>query len=469
MKVLSLFDGMSCGQIALDQLGIPVETYYASEIDKYAIQVTQANYPNTIQVGDVTKVNPKDYMDVDLILAGSPCTGFSFAGKQLAFEDPQSKLFFDFIRILKAIKPKYFLLENVRMKKEFLDIISQEVSKCYPEIAFGIEPILINSSLLSAQSRQRYYWTNIPNIQQPEDRGIVLRDILEDDYESERDKSYCIDANYFKGASVEQYKKKSRRQLVNKPKQDKQFVSKEAIERYVQDKDSEFNDTYNKRTVKGDKSTTIRPNNNTANIWVNEKAIRETKPKQVGSIKDGGQGNRIYSQNGKSSTLSAQSGGTAGSGNTLVETKPKQVGMAADIKGHDILRRVYSPEGKSPTLNSMGGGNREPKVVTGGAFRGRAYDKDGKRMDRDGSSVANKTKQMLELRKDNKSNAITTVGKDSVAVNEDLTWRKLTPLECERLQTVPDNYTNHVSNTQRYKMLGNGWTVEVIKHILKNV
>ena len=355
------------------------------------------------------------------------------------------------------------------MKKEFLDIISQEVSKCYPEIAFGIEPILINSSLLSAQSRQRYYWTNIPNIQQPEDRGIVLRDILEDDYESERDKSYCIDANYFKGASVEQYKKKSRRQLVNKPKQDKQFVSKEAIERYVQDKDSEFNDTYNKRTVKGDKSTTIRPNNNTANIWVNEKAIRETKPKQVGSIKDGGQGNRIYSQNGKSSTLSAQSGGTAGSGNTLVETKPKQVGMAADIKGHDILRRVYSPEGKSPTLNSMGGGNREPKVVTGGAFRGRAYDKDGKRMDRDGSSVANKTKQMLELRKDNKSNAITTVGKDSVAVNEDLTWRKLTPLECERLQTVPDNYTNHVSNTQRYKMLGNGWTVEVIKHILKNV
>ncbi len=117
----------------------------------------------------------------------------------------------------------------------------------------------------------------------------------------------------------------------------------------------------------------------------------------------------------------------------------------------------------------MGGGNREPKVVTGGAFRGRAYDKDGKRMDRDGSSVANKTKQMLGLRKDYKSNAITTVGKDSVAVNEDLTWRKLTPLECERLQTVPDNYTEGVSNTQRYKMLGNGWTVEVIKHILGNM
>ena len=346
---------MSCGQIALDQLGIPVDTYYASEIDKYAIQVTQANYPNTVQVGDVTNLDPKDFADVDLIMGGSPCQGFSFAGKQLAFDDPRSALFFEFIRLLKDIKPKYFLLENVRMKKEFLDIISQEVSKCYPEIAFGIEPVLINSALVSAQSRQRYYWTNIPNIQQPEDRGIVLRDILEDDYESERDKSYCIDANYFKGASVEQYKKKSRRQLVN-------------------------------------------------------------KPKQVGSIKDGGQGNRIYSQDGKSSTLSAQSGGTAGSGNTLVETKPKQVGMAADIKGHDILRRVYSPEGKSPCLNAGGGGNREPKVA-----------------------------------------------------QEDLTWRKLTPLECERLQTVPDNYTDHVSNTQRYKMLGNGWTVEVIKHILRSI
>ena len=160
------------------------------------------------------------------------------------------------------------------------------------------------------------------------------------------------------------------------------------------------------------------------------------------------------------------------------------------------LKRVYSPDGKSPTVNTCQGGNREPKVVTGGAFRGRAYDNKGKRMDRDGSSVANKTTQMLELRKDDKSNAITTVGKDSVVVEEsklreksktvrsggrgsydrhewdsvdELHWRKLTPKECERLQTVPDDYTNHVSNTQRYKMLGNGWTVAVIKHIFQNM
>ncbi len=172
---------------------------------------------------------------------------------------------------------------------------------------------------------------------------------------------------------------------------------------------------------------------------------------------------RVYSDQGKSPTL------TASNKDQMIETSPVQVGVAVDVNGHDILKRVYSPDGKSPTVNTCQGGNREPKVITGGAFRGRAYDKDGKRMDRDGSSVANKTKQMLELRKDNKSNAITTVGKDSVVASEDLTWRKLTPLECERLQTVPDNYTNHVSNTQRYKMLGNGWTVDVICHIFKNM
>ena len=178
MKVLSLFDGMSCGRIALDQLGIPVEKYYASEIDKYAMQVSAANYPDIEQVGDICNLDPKDYKDVDLMLAGSPCQGFSFAGKQLAFDDPRSALFFEFIRLLKAIKPKYFLLENVRMKKEFLEVITEQLSQCYEpadvdnqflnvlgEVRF--EPIFINSSLVSAQSRQRYYWTNIPDIKQP--------------------------------------------------------------------------------------------------------------------------------------------------------------------------------------------------------------------------------------------------------------------------------------------------------------
>ena len=170
MNVLSLFDGMSCGRLALDRLGIPVTNYYASEIDKYAIQVSEANYPDIIRLGDVCGVKAKDLPKIDLILAGSPCQGFSFAGKQLAFDDPRSALFFEFVRILKECEPKYFLLENVKMKREFLDIITQQV---------GAAPIFINSALVSAQNRQRYYWTNIPSIEQPEQRGIVLRDILE--------------------------------------------------------------------------------------------------------------------------------------------------------------------------------------------------------------------------------------------------------------------------------------------------
>ena len=382
--VLSLFDGMSCGQIALNRLGIPIKTYYASEVDPYPIKVTQANYPDTIQLGDVCDAKAADLPKIDILLAGSPCTGFSFAGKQLAFNDPQSVLFFEFVRLLKEIKPKWFLLENVKMKKEYLNVITEHV---------GVEPIFINSALLSAQNRQRWYWTNIPGIEQPEDKKIVLRDILEHGYDSERDKSHCLDANYYKGSSVKNYFKKSRRQMV----------------------------------------------------------YQDDTPKQDG--------------------------------------------------------------------------NREPQVIAG-AWRGRSLDKDGKNVD----WKSTKPKQMLELRKDEKSNALSQVTKDNVIVQsyrevrteeakrtrreikqktgkdhtpfrakelqpredgkvgtvtpslnndhkisltrdneQEVYWRKLTPLECERLQTVPDNYTAHVSNSRRYQCLGNGWTVDVICHILKNM
>ncbi len=478
MKVLSLFDGMSCGQLALNKLGIKVDKYYASEIDKYAIQVTQANFPETIQVGDVCNLKSEDYQDVDLILAGSPCQGFSFAGKQLAFDDPRSALFFEFIRLLKEIKPKYFLLENVKMKKEFLEVITEQVSACYPDFKGGddlfggrIEPILINSALVSAQSRQRYYWTNIPNVEQPEDLGIVLRDILEDDSQADlvgNGGREAFKENIQKGTALLARDWKGWNTYgMTGVQTKKEYISKKSVEKYVQDKNSKFNDPYNKKTIKGNKSTSLRTNSSNGNMWVNEKAIRETTPKQVG--------------------------------------------IASDINGHDILKRVYSPDGKSPALNTMGGGNREPKVVSGGALRARSKDKDGKNI----GWKETKPKQMLELRKDEKANAVSTVSKDSIVVSEktnqinpskkasgrqpyiqdrvfhkdgkshaltesfadrtnvgehnELTWRKLTPLECERLQTVPDNYTNHVSKTQRYKMLGNGWTVSVISHILGNM
>ena len=272
LNVLSLFDGMSCARIALDKLNIPVN-YYACEIDKYAIEVAKKNYPDTIHLGSVTDVSWIDDKNlhkhlqpkIDLLIGGSPCQGFSFAGKGLNFDDPRSKLFFEYVRILKECKPKYFLLENVRMSKTSEQIITD---------ILGVEPIAINSNLVSGQNRYRLYWTNIP-FDVPKDKKVMLQDILENGV-VDRDKSHCLDANYWKGGNLKSYFEKNRRQLV-------------------------FN------------------------------------------------------------------------------TYP-----------HDIK-------------------------------------------------------------------------------DKGLTWRKLTPVECERLQTVPDNYTDCVSNTQRYKMLGNGFTVDIIAHILKGI
>lgn len=170
INVLSLFDGISCGQVALNNAGIKVNNYFASEIDKHAIRVTQSNYPNTKQIGDVTKVKANDLPSIDLLMGGSPCQGFSFSGKQLNFEDPRSKLFFEFVRLIKEVKPKYWLLENVVMKQEYQDVISKHL---------GVEPVKLNSSLTSAQNRVRLYWANF-DITEPTDRGIKLEDILED-------------------------------------------------------------------------------------------------------------------------------------------------------------------------------------------------------------------------------------------------------------------------------------------------
>lgn len=276
MNVLSLFDGMSCGQIALNRLGIKYDKYFASEIDEYAIKVTQHNYPETIQIGDVLNVKGSDLPKIDLMFGGSPCQGFSFAGKRLNFEDPRSKLFFEFVRLRDELKPKYFLLENVKMKKEYEDVITEHM---------GVEPIRINSKLVSAQSRERLYWTNIPNIEQPEDKGILVKDIL--DYTTQH----------------------------------------------------------------------------------------KTLP---------------------SKTIQAQI----------------------------HYAKNYKATGKAPTLT------RELAHGWGKNITPKCY---------------------VEIK--------TITGED----------RLFTPLECERLQTVPDNYSSIVSNTQRFNLLGNGWTVDVITHIFKNM
>ena len=215
MNVLSLFDGMSCGQIALNRLGIPVNKYYASEIDKYAIQVVKANYPDTVHLGDATQWRDWDinWGDIDLVTGGFPCQAWSVAGKQLGDKDERGALFWDMLDIMTkvlTVNPEAkFLIENVKMKREFEEYITTHTAK-----ALGsVNKILINSNLVSAQSRSRYYWTNIDGIEQPQDKGVLLSDILEGGV-VDREKAHCIDANYFKGGNLKSYFDKHRRQLV---------------------------------------------------------------------------------------------------------------------------------------------------------------------------------------------------------------------------------------------------------------
>jgi DNA (cytosine-5)-methyltransferase 1 len=362
VKVLSLFDGMSCGQIALNRIGITPDAYYASELDKYAIKVTQENYPDTVQLGDVTGWRDWDidWASIDLLIGGSPCQGFSFAGKQLAFDDPRSKLFFVYVDILnhiKSVNPSVkFMLENVKMKKEYLAVISEQL---------GVEPVFINSALVSAQNRQRYYWCNW-KVEQPEDKGVVLADILEGD-QVDREKSHCLDANYYKGGNLKSYFEKNRRQLV--------FTNPAAIVGRKLDESGKRNDTL---------------------------PIKQT---QCLEVHDHGK-SRCLSTVQKDTVVSSLPPGRY---SLPVQTNPSK---KAGGKQPYMQERCFYVNGKSHALTA--------------AFASRT-NVDG---------VGN--------------------GKE---------YRKLTPIECERLQTVPDNYTNHVSNTQRYKMLGNGWTVDVVAHI----
>lgn len=189
LNVVSVFDGMSCGQIALKELGFEVENYFASEVDKYAIKVANKNFPNMHNLGSIVGLDTSELPSIDLYIGGSPCQSFSRQGDGSGF-DGSSKLFFEWVRVWKELKAKnpnmYFLLENVVMKKEWSDMISD---------ILGVQPIKINSSLVSAQSRNRLYWTNIPNVQQPIDRGLVIEDVIEPifsaDYPSYLDGEYC--------------------------------------------------------------------------------------------------------------------------------------------------------------------------------------------------------------------------------------------------------------------------------------
>jgi DNA (cytosine-5)-methyltransferase 3A len=211
MNILSLFDGMSCGQIALNKTSIKYEKYFASEIDKNAIKITQSNYPNTIQLGDIKSIKGSNLPQIDLLIGGSPCTSLSIAKRQKesGLVKGDSVLFWEYVRILNEVKPKYFLLENVASMKK--------VDKNKITEVLGVQPITINSALVSAQMRKRHYWANIPNITQPEDKKIYLKDILECGY-TEKDKSYCLTATYARACLKDYDIEYCQRQMVfNKP------------------------------------------------------------------------------------------------------------------------------------------------------------------------------------------------------------------------------------------------------------
>lgn len=339
MKVLSLFDGISCARVAFGEC-----EYYSSEIDKHAIKVSTKNFPDIKRLGDVSTV--KAIPDLFLLIGGSPCQDLSIAKKgREGLAGARSGLFYQYLRILRESKPKYFILENVKsMTTESRDTISKEL---------GCEPIMLDASLVSAQSRKRLFWTNIPVVGLPADRGILLKDILQDASVDERmvknGKAYTLTASY-SGAILDHSVKTHQRTMV------------------------------------------------------------------IGHIgKTNAQANRVYSAEGKSVTLSANGGG-----------------LGAKTGLYKIGREI-----------------------------GRRLNKDGKREDKPNIPITRR----LETRGDDKCGTLTATIKDNLVVGEGVI-RKLTPIECERLQGLPDNYTEGISNTQRYKCLGNAFNVDVIKFIL---
>lgn len=399
MIVLSLFDGMSCGQIALKQCGIPVEKYYASEIGKVAIKQTQLNFPDTIQLGDVKQWESWDihWSSIDIILAGSPCQGFSFAGKQLAFDDPRSKLFFVFVEILnhcRKFNPKVkFLLENVNMKKGHLRIISEYV---------GIFPTKINSALVSAQNRERWYWTNIrtkqiglfdelyTDIPQPIDEGILLRDILQP--ESEVDKKY-----YLSDVAMDRIKRK----------------------------------IYSNPQINPDKTGTLNTKNNSGQLSVDSETTLISDRGANGSIK--------VNNSGKSEPLTSHDG-----------------------CAWDMVLKV-DRDG-----NLKSNQNKADSLTVGGHGCGNHSDMDVLLIEEKRSEIASMQKANTltpdaylatgKRNRDENGHAVLT----SICERR---LRRLTTIECAKLQTIPSWYKWECSDSQIYKMLGNGWTSAVIEWI----
>ena len=402
MNILSLFDGMSCGQIALKELGVKIDNYYASEVDKFAIEQTQHNFPDTIQLGCVTKVEVKNLENIDLLIGGSPCQGFSFAGKQLNFDDPRSALFFEFVRLwedIRAVNPNAkFLLENVNMAKEHMKVITDYL---------GVFPVRINSNLVSAQNRDRFYWTNIKtkevglfgeihsDISQPVDKGILLKHILQPEDE--------VDDNYY---------------LTNKATNGLLAHRERALQNGwgFGAKLHQDNDKFNALKKGGSFKDDIYCVDNNDNIIFTKNYIQyDVSGKGYKSQQD-----RAYYEDGKHGSLAFSRADTK-NGVALIVKEATQKGYATIEPGECV--DLEHPNSKTR--------------------RGRKM-------------------------KD-ESNCLMSAQNSFARYTEHLKLRRLTPIECSRLQTIPEWYEWVVSDSQIYKMLGNGWTVEVIKHIFQEL
>ena len=444
LRVLSLFDGISCGQVALERAGIPVEIYYASEIDKYAIEITQKNYPKTMQLGDINNIDFTQFIGkIDLIMGGSPCQDLSIAGKRKGLQGERSGLFYKFVEAIKVIKPKYFLLENnYGMPQDAYEEMSRLMG-CYP--------IMINSALVSAQTRKRFYWTNIgpqdynlfgfPTvaIPQPKNKGILLKDVLESGYVPD-DKSRCIQSSIGRTTEREYFKKNQGQMVaellgninpsgkgqngniygVNSKSPTITCNKGEGI-KILEPAIYQLPRGYNDGGIKKDKTPALTTSQWEYNNLLVSKVSLKIPENTVKGYAEIGPGEcmdltHLNSKTRRGRAMKEKCNCLQTQSEFYQYLEPLQIGHIS--KTNAQANRVYSVHNKHVTLKANGG----------------------------------------------RGDAKTGLYKIDLPDGEYLI-RKLTPLECERLQTLPDNYTEGISNTQRYKCIGNGWTVDVIAHI----
>lgn len=451
VKILSLFDGMACGMLAMQKAGVEVDEYTAYEIDKYAVQTATHNFPMIKECGDVFKADFTQYKNIDYIVGGSPCTYWSIAQKNNRETEASGlgwELFSQYVRALKEVKPKFFIYEN---NKSMSNAIRESITK-----TFGFEPICINSALVSAQNRQRLYWVGKRNsdgtyskvdVKQPEDRGILLKNILNSgDDLTTNNKAWTLTASY-NGAVAWNTIERCQRNMVIEPVGETKDNKSYCLTSGYSNGSGENIGNYAAHTLeKGCKSMVAEP--------VAEPIRVGALPRPNGELSTS-QAMRVYSTEGKSVNLVSGGGGMGGK--TGLYAVPIKVG---EVGNGGQGNRIYSVEGKSvsQTATSGGIGSNTGLYAIPVEFKN---DKPTKAT----SCADGKTYTVYEV----KDGLITIKGKEYPIKLIDGYYiiRKLTVSECKRLQTVPEWYEFPVSDTQAYKMLGNGWTVDVIAHLIE--